>query len=100
MVGRGTVVEIRLLGPVEVWAAGRRLEVGPPQRRAGVAALAVDAGRPGAAGALVRRGWGEAPPAQVRAAVHAHITGLRRVLREASTVEPGQSPMGLAHRAG
>src|SRR5258708_33239488 len=43
---RGAVVEFRLLGPVEVWAAGRCLEMGPPQRRAVLAALAVDAARP------------------------------------------------------
>src|SRR5258708_33231652 len=59
---RGAVVEFRLLGPVEVWAAGRCLEMGPPQRRAGLAAPGVDASRPGVRGTPVdRNGAGRAP---------------------------------------
>src|SRR4051794_21649577 len=93
-------MEVRLLGPVEAWAAGRRLEVGPPQRRAVLAALALDAGRPVPVDTLIDRVWGEALPGQARAAVHAHVTGIRRVLRQAAAAEPGQAPAGLARRAG
>jgi DNA-binding SARP family transcriptional activator/tetratricopeptide (TPR) repeat protein len=99
LVGRVTVVEIRLLGPVEVWVAGRRWEIGPPQRRAVLAALAVDAGRPVAAETLIDRVWGEAPPVQVRSAVHANITLIRRVLAEVNAAGDGP-PVGLVRRAG
>jgi hypothetical protein len=37
-------VEVRLLGPVEMHAAGQTLDLGTPQRRTFLAALAVDAG--------------------------------------------------------
>ena len=37
--------ELRLLGPVELWVAGRRLDLGPAKQRAVLAALAADAGR-------------------------------------------------------
>src|SRR5689334_14696204 len=36
--GRETAVEVRLLGPVEIWANGRPVELGPPQRRHTLAA--------------------------------------------------------------
>ena len=39
-------MDIRLLGPVEVWVAGRRVGVGPPQRCAVFAVLAAEASQP------------------------------------------------------
>ncbi|MEW1584343.1 hypothetical protein AB0283_02680 [Micromonospora vinacea] len=39
-------MEIRILGPVEVWAGGRLVEAGAARQRAVLAALAVDVGRP------------------------------------------------------
>ncbi|HEX6681441.1 MAG TPA: BTAD domain-containing putative transcriptional regulator [Candidatus Limnocylindrales bacterium] len=75
------MMEIRLLGPVEVWADGRRLETGPPQQRLVLAALAVDAGRPVLTETLLNRIWGDRPPRQPRAAIHANATLIRRLLR-------------------
>jgi DNA-binding SARP family transcriptional activator len=57
---------VRLLGPVEVQAGGRRLDLGPPQQRAMLAALAVDAGLVVRLETLVERVWGAAPPVGVR----------------------------------
>ena len=94
------MLEIRLLGPVEVWAGGRLLDVGPPQRRVVLAALAVEAGRPLLTEALIDRVWGERPPAQPRAAVHAHVTAIRRLLQEASDAEASRPPVALVHRGG
>ena len=53
---------IRLLGPVQVLAAGRVLPVGPPQRRTVLAALAADAGRLVRLDTLVDRVWDQSPP--------------------------------------
>ena len=81
-------LEIRLLGPVEVAAAGRLLDLGPPQRRAVLAALAVDAGRPVPVDVLIDRVWDQPPPAQARSAVRVHLTRLRQILRESRSAAP------------
>jgi len=80
-------VDIRLLGPVEVWAAGQRMEIGPPQRRAVLAVLAAEASRPVSIEMLIDQVWGEATPARVRSGLHAHITVLRRVLAAAAMAD-------------
>ena len=72
----------RLLGPVELWVAGRPVDLGPAKRRTVLAALLVDAGRWVPAETLIDRVWGEDPPAQVRGTLYAHIARIRRVLAE------------------
>ncbi len=75
-------MEFRLLGPVEAISdAGHALDIGPPQRRAVVAVLAVDAGRTVTMEALIDRVWGEDPPPLARRALHAHVSRIRRVLQ-------------------
>ncbi|WP_405764863.1 AfsR/SARP family transcriptional regulator [Streptomyces sp. NBC_01538] len=69
----------RLLGPVELWGRGP-IDVGPPQRRSVMAALAVDAGRAVPLETLMRRVWGEDPPEGARQALYAHVARIRRVL--------------------
>jgi DNA-binding SARP family transcriptional activator/tetratricopeptide (TPR) repeat protein len=91
------VVEFRLLGPVEVWSAGRCLEMGPPQQRAVLAALAVDAGRPVFRGALIDRIWSGRAPEGVAPALYAHINRIRRVLAAEAADE---EPVRLARRSG
>jgi DNA-binding SARP family transcriptional activator len=63
--------------------------LGPPQQRAVLAALLVDAGQPVTAEQLVDRVWGEAPPAGARRALHAHISRIRRMLCGAAGAEAG-----------
>ena len=72
----------RLLGPVELWVAGRPVDLGPAKQRTVLAALLVDAGRWVPAETLIDRVWGEDPPAQVRGTLYAHIARIRRVLVE------------------
>jgi DNA-binding SARP family transcriptional activator/tetratricopeptide (TPR) repeat protein len=84
-------MDIRLLGPVELWSADGPADPGPPRQRSLLAALAVDAGRPVSTDVLVDRVWGDAPPGGARHALHVHITRLRKVL-------PGGGP--LVHRTG
>ena len=91
---------IRLLGPVQVLAAGRVLPVGPPQRRTVLAALAADAGRLVRLDTLVDRVWDQSPPSQPYPALYAHITGIRRVLGQANAADDSQSPARLVHQAG
>lgn len=89
---------LRLLGPVELAVAEGSLEVGPPQRRAVLAALAVDAGRPVTADVLIRRVWGSAPPEGARRSVHAHIARIRRICEGTGDAESGR--LRLTRRSG
>jgi DNA-binding SARP family transcriptional activator len=84
-------MDIRLLGPVELWSADGPADPGPPRQRSLLAALAVDAGRPVSTDVLVDRVWGDAPPGGGRHALHVHVARLRKVL-------PGGGP--LVHRTG
>jgi tetratricopeptide (TPR) repeat protein/DNA-binding SARP family transcriptional activator len=90
-------VEFRLLGPVEVWAAGGCLEMGPPQQRAVLAALAVDAGRPVFRGTLIDRIWSGRAPQGAASALYAHINRIRRLLAAEAA---GKEPVRLARRSG
>lgn len=78
------MAEFRVLGPVQVLAAGGWVETGPPKQQAVLATLLVDAGRPVSVDRLVERVWGPQPPAQARAALYTHIMRIRRVLERAT----------------
>lgn len=89
--------ELRLLGPVEINVHGRVVDVGPPQRRTVLAALAVDLGRGVSVETLIDRVW-DSPPVGARRALHAHIARIRRVLEGTSAGQPRS--IGLARRNG
>lgn len=74
-------MELRLLGPVEIYAGESLFDVGPPQRRAVAAALAIEAGRSVTPDALIDRIWDEPPPC-ARQALHAHIARIRHTFAE------------------
>jgi DNA-binding SARP family transcriptional activator len=84
-----------MLGPVEMWAAGRRMDTGQPRQRTVLAALLVEVGHQVTPETLVDRVWGNAPPAGARRSLHAHITRLRRMLEQ---LESPSIP--LVYRAG
>jgi DNA-binding SARP family transcriptional activator/tetratricopeptide (TPR) repeat protein len=88
------VVGYRLLGPVEVWAGGQRIDAGPPRQRAVLAALLVDAGQVVPRDVIVDRVWGEHVPRDVGATLRAHVARIRRVLERAG------SAAALVHRPG
>jgi tetratricopeptide (TPR) repeat protein/DNA-binding SARP family transcriptional activator len=92
------VIEVRVLGPVELWADGHRVEIGPPQRRTVLAALVVDAGQQVTLQELVDRVWDEAPPVGALPALYSHITRIRRALEKANGA--GGLPLGLVRRPG
>ncbi|MCX4238910.1 AfsR/SARP family transcriptional regulator [Streptomyces ortus] len=92
------MVDVQLLGPVELLVGGRVVEVGPPQRRTVMAALAVDVGRPVAADAVIERVWGTHAPDGARNAVHAHVARIRRMCEQAA--ETAREPLRLVRRSG
>lgn len=89
-------MRIRLLGPVDVEAAGRSLDVGPLQRRAVLAALAMDAGSPVSIDALTERVWGPETPEAPRSALYAHVARLRQFL---ATADRDMEPVRLSRHA-
>jgi len=89
-------VEFRLLGPIEVQEGGLPVDLGPPQRRVVLAALAVDAGRPVTLETLIDRVWDETPPEDPRAALYVHVTAIRKALRSAG----GDRPVRLPRQGG
>ena len=53
------MASVRILGPIEVWADGRRLDLGGPRQVALLAALAVHVGRAVSTDVLIDILWGE-----------------------------------------
>ncbi|WP_326636889.1 tetratricopeptide repeat protein [Nonomuraea fuscirosea] len=80
-------VEFRLLGPVGVWHAGRRLGPATAQQRTVLAMLLLEAGRPVPVTRLVSALWGAESPEFARNAVQGHISRLRRLLAPYEEVE-------------
>ncbi|MBM2620798.1 tetratricopeptide repeat protein [Actinoplanes sp. LDG1-06] len=74
-------LEVRLLGPVELWAGDRQLPIGEPRQRAVLAALACEAGRVVTAETLIDRVWGESAPARARHTLQSHLARVRGALR-------------------
>ncbi len=93
-----SVIEFRLLGPLEVWRDGRRLTVGGAKPRALLAVLLLRAGRVVSTDELIEALWGEHPPAGAANALQAHVSALRRALtpgrgrRDAEQVVVTRSP--------
>ena len=85
-----SVIEFRLLGPLEVWRGGRQVPVGGAKPRALLAVLLLRAGRVVSSDELIDALWGEHPPAGAVNALQAHVSALRRALES----ERGQSDAG------
>jgi DNA-binding SARP family transcriptional activator/tetratricopeptide (TPR) repeat protein len=71
-------MEFRLLGPVEVVAAGGPLTLGGAKMRTLLAALLLAPGRVVATEWLIEAIWDEDPPATARALIQTYVSGLRR----------------------
>ncbi|MBC6462827.1 BTAD domain-containing putative transcriptional regulator, partial [Actinomadura sp. HBU206391] len=70
-------MEFRILGPVELWADGRRLELGSAKERQALAILLLTPGRPVPTEALIDRLWAGNPPPKPRDSLYAYIARLR-----------------------
>ncbi len=82
---------LRILGPMSP-------EVGPPRRRLLLAVLLVEADRTVPFETLVARLWDDQAPCRPRAAVHGHVTRLRRTLRHLGTA--AETPVELQRQVG
>jgi DNA-binding SARP family transcriptional activator/tetratricopeptide (TPR) repeat protein len=90
-----TPIQFRILGPVEVSADGRELDMGHARQRAVLAVLLLDLNRVVPDGQLIDRIWGEDPPASVRSVIYGYMARLRTALSAAQS--PG---VALVRRSG
>src|SRR3954469_13908675 len=84
----------RILGPVEVAADGRTLDLGGPKQRALLALLLLEANRVVPRDRLIDALWDDSPPETARKALHVHVSQLRKPLgrERLETVAPGYLP--------
>jgi predicted ATPase/DNA-binding SARP family transcriptional activator len=80
-------MEFRILGPLEVRANGRAMEISGAKRRALLAVLVLQANRPVSTQRLALALWGhDAPPGAIKA-VQVQVSRLRRTLGETGVLE-------------
>ncbi len=68
-----------LLGPLQLSVDGTVVPLGTPKQRAVLASLLMNRNRPVAADSLINVVWGEDPPSEARASLHAYVSNLRRL---------------------
>jgi DNA-binding SARP family transcriptional activator/tetratricopeptide (TPR) repeat protein len=78
-----SVVEVRLLGPVGMYAAGRPVGLGPRKQRLALAVLALEVNQLVTVDRLVELMWAESPPRTAVHAVRVCVSRLRTVLASA-----------------
>jgi len=74
------VVEFRLLGPLEAVVDGVPVVLGPPQQRAVLALLLLNANEVVSRDRIVDELWGERPPATAAKLVQVYVSALRKLL--------------------
>jgi len=80
-------MEFRILGPLEVRASGRAVEISGAKRRALLGVLVLEANRPVSTQRLALALWGpDAPPSAIKA-VQVQVSRLRRALGETGVLE-------------
>ena len=76
-------MEFRALGPIELWSAGRRQDLGPARPRSVLAMLLLTPRALVPVETLIDRLWDTRPPAKARESLSVYVARLRASLREA-----------------
>jgi YVTN family beta-propeller protein len=95
------MIDYRILGPLEVSADGRVIEVGGPRLRALLVVLLLRANEPVPRDVLVHELWGEQPPAGAQHSLDVYVSRLRKSLDTAANgpvvvTRPGAYSLRLA----
>ncbi len=80
-------MEVKLLGPVEVWSGTRPVPLGGAKPRALLAALALEQGHVVPIDRLIDLVWGEDPPDTARALIQTYVKNLRKSFADAGLPE-------------
>ncbi len=75
-------MEFRALGPIELWSAGRRQDLGPARARSILAMLLLAPRAIVPAETLIDRLWDTRPPAKARESLSVYVARLRASLRQ------------------
>jgi DNA-binding SARP family transcriptional activator len=76
-------MEFRVLGPIELWSAGQRHDLGPTRARCVLAVLLLSPRTIVSADALIDRLWDTQPPPKARESLYVYVARLRASLRHA-----------------
>src|SRR5260370_39426935 len=76
-------MEFRALGPIELWSAGQRQDLGPARARCILAMLLLTPRTIVPAETLIDRLWDTRPPPKARESLSVYIARLRASLRQA-----------------
>ncbi|HEY2281235.1 MAG TPA: tetratricopeptide repeat protein [Streptosporangiaceae bacterium] len=76
-------MEFRVLGPIELWSAGRRQDLGRARARSILAMLLLNPRALVPAETLIDRLWDTQPPAKARESLSVYVARLRASLRQA-----------------
>ncbi len=82
--GDKAIMEFRVLGPIELWSAGRQRDLGPARERCVLAILLLTPQTIVPAETLIDRLWDTRPPAKARESLSAYLARLRASLRQAA----------------
>jgi DNA-binding SARP family transcriptional activator len=93
-------MNLRLLGPLEVWGAGVPLTLGGVQQRAVLAMLALRLNEPLATDFLIDGLWGEQPPRSATNIVQGYISRLRKILQQEGAPDRGEAAVLLRRGPG
>src|ERR1022692_1040532 len=77
------IMEFRALGPIELWSAGQRQDLGPARARCVLAMLLLAPRTIVPVETLIDRLWGTRPPPKARESLTVYIARLRASLRQA-----------------
>src|SRR5258708_12633494 len=89
-------MEFRALGPVELWTAGQRQDLGPARERSILAMLLLTPRTIVPAETLIDRLWDTRPPPKARDSLSVYVARLRASLRQA--LRDGVQLVGRARR--
>jgi DNA-binding SARP family transcriptional activator len=87
-------VEFGVLGPLQMSIGGTLVALGTPKQRAVLAVMVINANRPVEIDTLIDSAWHERPPEGARATLHAYVSNLRRLMRDAGTAVLASAPPG------
>ena len=76
-------MELRLLGPVELWDGADQVTLGRMKERSLLGVLALSSGKPVGVRVLIEALWDDSPPGNVRKDIQIYVSRLRRYLRDA-----------------
>src|SRR6266568_2800661 len=96
---RKAIMEFRVLGPIELWSAGRPQDLGPARERCVLAILLLAPRTIVPAETLIDRLWDTRPPAKARESLSAYLARLRGSLRRAALLERVDCELALGRHA-